>query len=210
MTPHKNPSNSPVQTVIFDLGGVIVDWDPNYFYRKHFETDAEIAAHLEEIDFHGWNAKLDAGWDWKEGLESLTSQFPQHAELIRGYSQNYMDTISGTIPGTVRLFERLEEKGVPLYALTNYARRNLDLTREAHPILNRFRGMVVSGDEGVNKPDPRIYRILIERFSLDPAACLYVDDRPENVAAAEAFGFHGHVFTTAHRLKQDLQEYGLI
>lgn len=190
--------------VVFDLGGVLIDWNPRRLYRKLLPDDAAIESFLAEVCTAEWNLQQDAGRSWAEAVAELTARFPDRAGLIAAYHERWEEMLGGAIGDTVALLEELDAAGVPLYALTNWSRETFPIARRRFPFLSRFRGVVVSGEERAAKPDPRIYRILLERYQLEPAECLFIDDVPRNVEGARAAGMEGILFTSAADLRREL------
>lgn len=201
-------SGAPAKTVVFDLGGVLVDWDPRYLYRTLMPSEAEVERFLTEVATPEWNAAQDVGRTWAEAVETLSAQFPEHADLIAAYDERWLETIRGDIPGTVEILGQLRASGTPLYALTNWSAEKFPLARERFGWLAWFEGIVVSGEEQVVKPDPRIYRILLDRHGLDPAATVFIDDSRPNVEAAAAVGITALHFTSPQGLRDDLDGLG--
>lgn len=201
-------SGAPAKTVVFDLGGVLVDWDPRYLYRTLMPSEAEVERFLTEVATPEWNAAQDVGRTWAEAVETLSAQFPEHADLIAAYDERWLETIRGDIPGTVEILGQLRAAGTPLYALTNWSAEKFPLARERFGWLAWFEGIVVSGEEQVVKPDPRIYRILLDRHGLDPAATVFIDDSRPNVEAAAAVGITALHFTSPQGLRDDLDGLG--
>jgi 2-haloacid dehalogenase len=196
-------------TVIFDLGGVLVDWDPRYLFRTLLRTEGEVEAFLAEVCTPEWNAAQDAGRTWSEAVAELTGRFPEHAELIRAYNERWWETVGGEIPGTVEVLRSLRDGGVRLFALTNWSAEKFDLTYPRFEWLSWFAGIVVSGKERVVKPDPRIFRILLARYDVEPADAVYIDDVQHNVEAAAELGLGGLHFTSPDHLRDDLAALGL-
>jgi 2-haloacid dehalogenase len=196
-------------TVIFDLGGVLVDWDPRYLYRTLLPSEEAIEQFLAKVCTPEWNAAQDSGRSWSDAVAELTGRFPEHAELIRAYDERWWETIGGEISGTVEVLRSLRHGGVRLYALTNWSAEKFDLTYPRFEWLAWFAGIVVSGKEGVVKPDRRIFRILFERYDIEPADAVYIDDVSRNVATAAALGLRGLHFTSSEQLRDDLATLGL-
>jgi len=195
--------------VVFDLGGVLVDWDPRLLYRTMLGSDEEIAAFFDEVDFAGWNHRLDAGErTWAEAVADHGTRFPHRRELLAAYPERFAETIGGVIDGTVRLVEELHGAGVRLLALTNWSAELFPHARERFAFLGLFEAVVVSGEERLAKPDPRIFDLLLTRHRLDPAGTVFVDDREVNVEAARAAGMTGLVFTDPDQLRRDLARVG--
>lgn len=201
---------STPSTVVFDLGGVLVDWDPRYLYRRLLPDDAAVERFLAQVCTAEWNAAQDAGRSWADAVAEATARFPDHAGLIAAYDERWPETIGGEITGTVAVLRELRERGLPMYALTNWSWEKFDLTFPMFEWLSWFDGIVVSGREGVVKPDPRIFAILIDRYRLDPPSTLYVDDVQANVDAARGAGMAGVLFTGPDRLRSDLHGLGLL
>lgn len=199
----------PPSTVIFDLGGVLVDWNPDYLYRKLIPDAAERNWFLTEVCNGAWNAQQDRGRDWATAIAEKTAQFPQYAALIRVYRERWIETIGGRIEATVAVLDELKERGVPLYALTNWAADTFQEARHIVP-LDRFDGIVVSGEVKMMKPEPEIFRHLLEKFTLQAPDCLFIDDMPYNTAAAEDLGFQTVTFTGAAALRQELERHSLL
>jgi len=195
--------------VVFDLGGVLVDWDPRLLYRTMLGSDEEIAAFFDEVDFAGWNHRLDAGErTWAEAVADLGTRFPHRRELLAAYPERFAETIGGVIDGTVRLVEELHGAGVRLLALTIWSAELVRHARERFAFLRLFEAVIVSGEERLAKPDPRIFELLLTRHRLDPAGTVFVDDREVNVEAARAAGMTGLVFTDPDQLRRDLARVG--
>lgn len=196
--------------VIFDLGGVLVDWDPRHLYRRLFPGDeAGMERFLAEVCTNEWNLQQDAGRSWAEATALLRAQHPGQEELIDAFHRRWPEMIRGAIDGTVEILRELREGGVPLYALTNWSAETYPVAEERFDFLGWFRGVVVSGQERLIKPDPRIYRLLLERFGVDPQAAVYIDDNPRNARAAGDLGMHGIHFTSPEHLRAELVGLGL-
>lgn len=208
--PARNDARSTPSTVIFDLGGVLVDWDPRYLFRQLLSDEAAVERFLAEVCTPEWNAEQDAGRSWPEGVAVASARFPEHAELVAAYDERWWETIGGQIDGTVEVLRELRESGVGLYAITNWSAEKFDLTFPRFEWLSWFDGIVVSGHERIVKPNRRIYQILLDRYGIDPASAVYIDDIEFNVEAARDLGMTGLVFTTPERLRADLEELGLV
>ncbi len=198
-------TNSSVQAVVFDLGGVLIDWDPRYLYRRIFDSEEEMEAFLSTVCTPEWNAEQDRGRPFAEGVAELVERYPVHAAAITAYHERWTEMLGGDIGGTVELLAELRAAGVPLYALTNWSAETFGIARERFEFLSWFDGVLVSGEERMIKPDPAIFRLLLDRFGLDPQATFYVDDSPANVAAASELGFDAVRFTGPERLRRDLE-----
>lgn len=207
--PSPDRAGSRVDTVVFDLGGVLVDWDPRYLYRSLFDDETAMERFLAEVCTPAWNLAQDAGRSWAEAVAGLSAEYPDYAEQIAAYRARWLETLRGPIQPTVDLLARLRDEGVRLYALTNWSQETFPLARERFDFLGWFEGIVVSGEEKLIKPDPEIYHRLIRRYAIEPARTLYIDDSLRNVAAAEALGMHGRHFQGADGLRGRMQALGL-
>jgi 2-haloacid dehalogenase len=197
--------------VIFDLGGVLIDWDPRHLYRRLFQDDeAEMERFLTEVCNPDWNKRQDAGRPFAEAEAALIEQFPEHEALIRAWRKGFQEMIPGALEEVVTILTELKERGVPLYALSNWSAETFAEMPARFPFLAWFHDIVVSGHERVIKPDPQIYRILLERTGIAPKSAVFIDDSPPNAAAAEALGMRGLVFTTATQLRADLATLELL
>jgi 2-haloacid dehalogenase len=202
---------APVDTVVFDLGGVLVDWNPRYLYRKLFaEDEAGMERFLAEVCNGHWNEQQDAGRPFAEAVALLVARHPELRELIEAYDHRWPEMLGGPIDGTVSVLSELKAAGHPLYALTNWSAEKFPVARERYDFLGWFRGILVSGEERLKKPDPAIFRLMAARYGLTPERTVYIDDAPHNVAAAEALGFRALRFTAPERLRLDLAAFGLI
>jgi len=196
---------------VFDLGGVLLDWNPRHLYRKLFAGDEAAMEHfLATVCTHEWNRCQDAGRSFAEGGRLLTAEHPDKVELIDAYGARFDEMIAGPIAGMVEILAELRDRGTPLYGLTNWSAETYPPARERFAFLSWFRGILVSGEVGVIKPDPRIFEVLIERFAINPENAVYIDDVEANVAAARSFGIHAIQFTTPARLRRELTRLGLL
>ncbi|MEU4392368.1 HAD family phosphatase [Kribbella sp. NPDC023855] len=202
-------SESRVEVVVFDIGGVLLDWSPDYLYRELIPDVAQREHFLTNVATHEWNQQQDAGRTWAEAVAELTALHPEHAEWIEAYDTGWLQMVNGLIEGTAEIVTELRSQGVPTYALTNFSAEKWEIAKEAFPILAGFTGEVVSGTERTVKPGEQIYRILLERYDLDPARAFYTDDKEANVVAARAVGMQAEVFTDAPTLHTHLKSRGL-
>lgn len=197
-----------VGAVVFDIGGVLIEWDPRTVYRDLLPDPADLDRFLAEICTPDWNATLDAGRPIDEACDELAASHPDSAELIHAWKRQD-EMIAGEIAGTADLVARLDDAGVPLYLLTNMPAEVFAARRRRYPVLQRFDGAVVSGEEGVLKPSPEIFAVLRDRYALDPARTLFIDDMEANVAGARAAGFLACRFVDAPELVVALRAHGL-
>ncbi len=195
---------------VFDLGGVLVDWDPRYLYRKLFDGDADaMEEFLATVCTQSWNEQQDAGRPFADACTSLKRIHPHKALLIDAWIERYEEMLAGPIPGSVEILAELKSRRVPLYALSNWSSETFPIALERFEFLKWFKAVMLSGDVKLLKPDPRIFKLFLETFAIDPTLAVYIDDREPNVEAATACGMHGIVFTDAAALRTDLQRVGL-
>jgi 2-haloacid dehalogenase len=205
--PHQRKPNA----VLLDLGGVFLDWDPRYLYRKLFGDDVAGMEHfLANICTAGWHVEQDRGRSISEACAERRAEFPEYAELIDAWGERAEEMISGVIEGTVEAFAELKASGVRCYALSNMERENWERRFELYDFLGWFDGYFISGLEGVIKPDSEYFERALERFDLQPDEVLFIDDRPDNTAAAEALGIPAVVFTSPAGLRGELVARGLL
>ena len=196
--------------VVFDLGGVLIDWNPRHLYRKMLPEEAAVERFLAEVCSPAWNLEQDRGRSWEEAIARLTREHPDKAELIAAYRGRWLEMLGGPIDGTVEILAELRAQEVPLFALTNWSAETYPLALELYDFLGWFEAVVVSGRERMVKPDPAIFRLLCERHGLSPEALVFIDDNPKNAAAAAALGMEGIHFTSPEALRTDLTRLGLL
>jgi 2-haloacid dehalogenase len=196
--------------VVFDIGNVLVHWEPRALYRKIFASEDEVEWFIANVCTSDWNLEQDRGRSFAEAVREATARFPEHADAIAAYDLRWHETMPGPIDGTVGILEELRQRGTPLYAITNFNQDKFRETLERFSFLRTFRDIVVSGDERLLKPDPAIYRVLRERNGIDAAACVFIDDSEKNVRGAEAVGMKAIHFTTPQALRADLAGMGLL
>jgi 2-haloacid dehalogenase len=196
--------------VVFDIGRVLYDWNLRHLFAKLIADPAELDWFLANVVTEDWHFQSDTGRPLGEMLPELKARFPDHAPLIDAYEARFLETLPAAVPGTHELARRLAERGVPLYALTNFGAEFWARFRAAAPLFDRFEDVVVSGEERVAKPDPAIYAIAERRFGHAPSALFFTDDNPANVAAARARGWRAHLFESAAGLEAELSRLGLL
>jgi 2-haloacid dehalogenase len=192
--------------LIFDLGGVVLDWNPRHLYRKLIPDQEMREWFLAEVCGPEWNAQMDAGKPFREAVAELARCHPGHAEWISAYHQRWPEMLGGPVPGTSELITELSEAGRELYAISNFAAEMFPATLEAFPVLRCFKDIVLSSSVGVCKPDPRIFELAVERFGVDAGDCLFIDDIAANAAGARAAGLAAVQFTSAADLRRLLAE----
>ena len=200
-----------INAVIFDVGKVPPRWEPSLLYARRIPDDAARAAFLREVVTTDWHFQHDAGRDFADTSAELIARHPGHADLIAAWGPNFLDTLPGPVDGMPELVADLAAAGVPLFAITNFSHEFWPpfVARES-ALFAPFRDIVVSGAEKLAKPDPAIFRLALDRFGLRAEEAVFVDDVAANVAGAERVGIHGHLFTDAPTLREDLARIGLL
>lgn len=195
-----------IKNIVFDLGGVLVNWDPLHLYRKIFETEDHAVAFLEKVCTYDWNLEQDRGRTLRAATDLKIKEFPEYESEIRAYYDRWTEMFDGTIPENVQVLEFYRQHpAYRIYALTNWSRETFSIALKLFPFFGHFDGVVVSGEEGVIKPDPVIYRTLLNRFGLKAEECVFIDDRLENVEGARSLNFHGiHYQHSSISLVQEL------
>ncbi len=201
-----------VNTIIWDLGGVLVDWNPNYvFHETYFDTPEKRAYFFAHICTHDWNEQQDGGRSIVEATQELVARFPEWESSIRDYYGRWTDMLNGPVHGTVGLFRELIDKGkYKHYALTNWQADLFNIALVRYDFLHWFDGRVVSGVEKTRKPFPEFYQRLLDRYNVDPANAVFIDDNARNVKAAEELGIKSLHFRSPEQLRAELQQLGLI
>jgi 2-haloacid dehalogenase len=207
--PTPSGGSSALTTVVFDLGGVVLAWAPHRAYEQVLPAE-EVPAFLAAIDFWEWNRALDAGLPYAEAERRLIEQLPDRAEAVTAYRRYFDRTLTGMVTGTGAVIAELEQAGIRLLALTNWSAETFPHARARFGLLKRFAGIVVSGEEKLCKPDPALFELLCRRYQVHSASCVFVDDSPVNVAAANQLGMTGLAFTEATTLRRDLEGLGLL
>lgn len=199
------------KTIVFDFGGVLVDWDPRYLYRKLFNGDTgAMERFLAEIDFWNWEAEIDRGLPFAAGVARLCAKFPHYADLIQAFDTHWEETISGPIAGSVDLLQRLSRAGYALFGLSNWSIEKFAITRPKYAFFDLFSDIVISGEVKLAKPDPRIFTLFLEKIVRDAGDCFYIDDSLANIAAADRLGFQTIHFQSPGQLARELAGKGLL
>jgi 2-haloacid dehalogenase len=197
--------------VVFDVGGVLLVWDPRHLYRKLFDGDDDaMEEFLGNVCSVEWNERQDAGRTFADAAAELLPAHADKAHLIDAFGRRFDEMIPGAIEETVDILRELKRAGVPLYAVTNWSAETFPSAQQRFDFLAEFDGIVVSGEEGVIKPDPRIFRILLERYDIPADAAVFIDDNPANAEAATNLGIHGIHFRSAAELRGELVALGLL
>ena len=198
-----------MKSVVFDVGGVLLHWDPRLLYRRLVADPGELDWFLANVCTTEWNLTLDAGRPFDEACGELARSFPDHAELVHAWKRQD-EMVGGEVAGVAQLVHGLRDRGVGLYLLTNMPADVFRTRRDRYAVLQQFHGAVVSGEEGVVKPARAIFDRLLERFGIDPTETLFVDDTERNVRAARELGFHAHRFVDAASLHAALADHALL
>jgi 2-haloacid dehalogenase len=198
-----------IRNVVFDIGGVLLEWDPGRVYRPLIPDPAELDRFFTEVCSFDWNETLDAGRPFDDACDELAARFPDQADLVHAWRRQE-EMIAGEIEGTGELVTRLRTAGHPLYLLTNMPADVFQVRRQRYAVLRQFDGWVVSGEEGVVKPSPEIFEVLMARYGLDPSETLFVDDAERNIVGAAAIGFRTHRFVDAPSLARVLTDHELL
>ncbi|MFA6248527.1 MAG: HAD family phosphatase [Mucilaginibacter sp.] len=194
-----------INTIIFDLGAVLVDWNPHYLYRNLFADEQEMKDFLANITTPDWNEEQDAGRPLQEGTELLVQQYPHHEANIRAFYGRWEEMLGDAIEGTVELFKQLKDNGkYKIYALTNWSAETFPIALQRYDFLNWFDGIVVSGTEKMRKPNPAFYQLLLDRYNTKAEEALFIDDNLRNVLAAQKMGIKSIHFSSAEQLKKEL------
>jgi 2-haloacid dehalogenase len=200
---------SPFRAVAFDLGGVLIDWNPRYLYRDLFRGDnAQMERFLAEVCNPAWNVGLDAGRPFSEAVEELVAAHPDQAAMILAYRDRWGEMLGGVFEGTLAIVRELRRAGVPVYALSNWAVETFALTRGKFPFLSELDGIVISGEVGVAKPDARIFEYALGKFGLATDELVFIDDVPANVDAAKQLGIEAILFIDAVSVRAALRRLG--
>lgn len=202
---------SNIETVVFDLGGVLIDWNPRYLYRKIFSTEDEITWFMTNICTSEWNDMQDAGRSFKDATEDLVRRFPEHEVPIRAWYGRFPETINGAIQPTVDVLTKIRQKKAHrLYALTNWSAESFPWAQQNFEFLSWFEGIVVSGQEKTRKPHADFYHILFNRYSIDPARAVFIDDNIHNIKAGKELGLNTIHFRSAPELETELTKLGVL
>jgi 2-haloacid dehalogenase len=200
-----------INTIVFDLGGVLIDWNPDYVYRNLFNTEEEMKWFYQNICTPDWNEEQDAGRSLQEGTEWLVKKFPEHESNIRTYYDRWEEMLGGPIQESVEILYNLKsDPGLRLFALTNWSAETFPVALQKYPFLHEFHGRMVSGEEKTRKPFKEIYNRLIARFRIDPAKSIYVDDNARNLLPAQELGFSVIHFQSPQQFKNELRKHEII
>ena len=205
-------ANGRPTTVVFDLGGVLVDWNPRHLYRKMFDDSAEMERFLAEVCTGAWNLEMDRGRRFTDAIDELASRHPGRRLHIEAFFSRWTEMVTGPIHGTVAILEELSSRDTPLFALSNWSVETFPLVRHdpAFAFFDRFERIFLSGELRLVKPEPAIYQHLLTKIGRAPHECFFIDDNEENAAAAEKLGLHAHRFRSPGDLRHELRRHGLL
>ncbi len=196
--------------IIFDLGGVLIDWDPRHLYRKIFSDTNELEYFLNEVCSLEWNSQMDVDKSFLDAIDDLIPKFPQYKEQIQAYFDRWEEMIAGVFPGTVEVLRELKDTGYPLAALSNWSSETFPLVKDQYEFLSWFNPLVISGTIGYKKPDPEPFQILLHSLKSDARDCIFIDDMNENVQEAQQQGFEVIQFSSPEQLRADLEDLGIL
>jgi 2-haloacid dehalogenase len=203
--------NQQIDTIIFDLGGVLIDWNPAYVFDKTIQSEEERKYFFEKVCTHDWNEEQDAGKPLQVATEERILLFPEWETHIRSFYGRWEEMLGDSIEGTVQVFNRLREMPhLKMYALTNWSHETFPVALDRFEFLHRFDGILVSGEEKTRKPFPEIYQLLFDRFIINPERAVFIDDNLRNIKAGESFGLHGIHFNNPEQLCNELMRLGIL
>ena len=204
-------SQKKIDTIVFDLGGVLIDWNPRYLYRKIFSTEEEVDWFLSNICTSEWNDEQDAGRSFEDATRQLIEKFPAHKAPITAWYARWQETISGPISGTVDILREIRDsKKYRLFALTNWSAETFPWALDNFDFLHWFEGIVVSGVEKSRKPLPEFFQILFDRHNVIPAASIFIDDNLANIKGAKTLGLNTVTFSSPQQLADDLRSWNIL
>jgi 2-haloacid dehalogenase len=191
-------------TIIFDLGGVLIDWNPDYVYRTIFNDEMKMREFYDEICTSEWNEEQDAGRGLKEATEELVARYPHEEKNIRAYYDRWEEMLKGEIEGTVKVLEKIKDReDIKLYALTNWSHETFPVALKRFEFLQWFHGRLVSGEEKMRKPFVEIYELLLKRYNINPETAVYIDDNERNLKPAKELGLYTIHFKSPHQLEEE-------
>lgn len=196
----------PIKVIVFDFGGVLIDWNPRYLYKKIFSNEGEMEWFLTNICTDGWNAQQDKGHEFEKAIASLTELHPKFQNEIEAYYKRWPEMLRGEINETVEVLLELKDKNYRIYGLTNWSGETFPIALERFEFLRIFDGIIVSGDEKMAKPDREIFQLLLNRYNLTPEHCLFIDDNADNIKTANGLGFYTIHFRSPQQLKEEMKK----
>ena len=201
--------NPTIDTVVFDLGNVLIRWNPRNLYHKLFDNEQDMETFLSEVCNTDWNEQQDAGRPWQEAIDEAIARHPNQEALIRAYRERWEEMLDGALEETVLILEELHDNGVRLLALTNWSAETFPIALERFAFLQKFEDILVSGQEGIIKPAPEIFQLLKARYQFAGHHAVFIDDHAPNIEGARREGFNALQFTTAQQLRTELIALGL-
>jgi 2-haloacid dehalogenase len=199
----------PIDTVVFDIGNVLIPWNPRWLFSKMLTDEEALDRFLDEVDFAAWNAQHDRGQSFAQGIAEHGARFPHYRHLLQAYFDRWEECIAAPLEESVALTRKLRASGYRTLALTNFSAETFPRALRLNPFLHEFEGILVSGEEKVMKPDPAIYRLLCERYSVAPRQSVFIDDSLPNVEGARRIGMHALHFRSTDELLEDLDALGV-
>lgn len=202
---------SHIKAIIFDFGNVLLEWNPRNVYQRYFPDDPEgMERFFEEVNFADWNLQQDKGRPFAEGVAILSQQFPHHSHLIQAYHDHWVESVGGSIAGTVRILEQLKQAGYSLYGLSNWSAETFPYARKKYDFLDLLDDIVISGEVGYIKPDPEIFQIILEKIGRPAQECLFIDDSLTNINQAQKMGFETIHFQSPEQLETSLRQLKIL
>ena len=202
--------SGPIKNIIFDFGGVVMDWDPRYFFKSYFNDDEKMEYFLENIAQSSWNIEQDRGRPLQEGTDILVAQHPEWEKEIRAYYDNWPAMLRSDIPENVTVLRKLASTNYELFGLTNWSQETFPYALENYDFFQLFDGkIVVSGDEKLIKPDPKIWHVLLDRYQIQAEESVFIDDNAENICVADELGFKTVHITKETKLDEELRKLGI-
>ena len=199
-----------IDTIVFDFGGVLIDWNPRNLYRRFFDDPRDMETFLSDVDFGAWNAHQDRGRPFAEGVSELSTRFPHYAPLIRAYHEHWQESVGTPIEGSIRVLREVKAQGYPVYGLSNWSAETFPLIRSRYDFFNLLDDYVISGDVGLVKPDPEIFRALLHKIHRTAAQSVFIDDSIDNIRSALALGFTCIRFESPAQLEQQLRQLRIL
>ncbi|MBI5932216.1 MAG: HAD family phosphatase [Chloroflexi bacterium] len=196
---------NPIQAIIFDFGGVLIEWDPRNLYRQCFQTPEQMERFLTDVNFSQWNLQFDKGVPFAEGIAELSAQFPHYATYIHALGTRWEETLGDSIRGAVDILRELQRAGYPLYALSNWSAETFPIARRKFDFFDAFREIVLSGEVKMIKPERGIFELMLQKIGRPAHECLFIDDAQANVEAARALGITSILFHSPDELEMDLK-----
>jgi 2-haloacid dehalogenase len=200
-----------IKAIIFDFGNVLLEWNPRYLYQRYFPNDPEaMERFLKEVNFMEWNLLQDKGRPFIEGIAVLSKEFPHYSHLIQAYYDNWTESLGESLTGTVEIMKELKQVGYPLYGLSNWSAETFPHARKKHDFFDLLDDMVISGEVGHVKPQPKIFQIMLDRIGRPSQECLFIDDAVANIEQAQKMGFATVHFQSPEQLRDALSELGIL